>query len=146
MLLTIRGLLLHRLGPLAIACGGFAILYVAARQFTGDYGLIGLSDNAVRSIAHFTVFGGLALLMAKALFGQYLLCWVISVLLATGDEIHQLFIKFRFAGIEDWLINGVGISTFLLAGFLLDQLHCGAKPFPWFRMAGAVRRKRSICC
>ena len=111
-----------RLPMFIAAATGFAVLYLAARQFDGNYGLLGLSDEAIRGCGHFVVYGCLALLTAKALFNEYLLAGVLSVWLATGEEIHQLFVRYRFACIEDWVINVAGISTFLLAAYALDYL------------------------
>ena len=111
-----------RLPMLVVAVAGFAVLYLAARRFDGNYGLLGLSDEAVRRFAHFVVYGGLALLTAKALFNEYLLAGVLSVLLATGEEIHQLFVPYRFASMHDWAINMAGVSTFLLTAYALGHL------------------------
>ncbi len=118
--LTVLPLPARRLAFLAAALTGFVVLYAAARQFAGDMDMLGLSDEVVRTIAHFTVYGTLALLMAKALFNHYLLCWIITILLATGEEIHQLFVPFRFACPQDWMVNVAGISMFLVAAHLVD--------------------------
>ena len=118
-LLTAYQPLLTRTALVSVALAGFTLLYLAARSFAGDYGVIGLSDDTIRAIAHFTVYGSLALVLAKALFNQFLLCWSISIALATGEEIHQLFVAYRFASTGDWMINLAGISVFLLAGHLL---------------------------
>ena len=105
----------QRLALMSIVAAGFAVLFLAARRFTADLGIIGLSDDAVRVIAHFCVYGTLAVLLAKALFSQYLLAWIVIVPLATGEELHQLFVPYRFCGIGDWAINMTGITVFLLA-------------------------------
>ena len=107
---------------MAAAICGFGVLYLAARQFDGEYAFFGLSDNAIRAMAHFTVYGTLALLTAKALFNQYLLAWIISVLLSTGEEIRQLFIPYRFGSVGDWMINVAGITLFLAAARLAGAI------------------------
>lgn len=111
----------HRVLLFATALVGFGVLYVGARLFTGDYGVAGLSDDAIRTMAHFGVYGTLALLLAAALRGRGLLAWLLTVLLATAEETHQLFVQFRFACIGDWLVNVAGISAFLIAAALLHQ-------------------------
>ena len=104
---------------LTTALWGFALLYLAARAFDGDYTVVGFSDNAVRLMAHFPVYGSLALLLAKALCNQYLLAWLISTVAATGEETHQLFVPFRFSSVEDWSVHMLGITVFLLAAYLI---------------------------
>lgn len=95
------------------------MLYLAARALGFEVQVAGISDQDIRPIAHFCVYGLLALLLAKALWDQYLLAWLIAIVLATGEEVHQLFVPFRYAGVTDWLINFAGITVFLLAGKLL---------------------------
>ena len=112
----------HRTGATA-ACG-FMILYAAAHHLTGDYGLFGLSNDAVRSAAHFYGYGALALLLSKALFNQYLLVWIISVLTATVEEIHQIVVPCRCACLEDWGLNVAGIILFPPSRVCRRTYHC----------------------
>lgn len=111
---------------------GFTTLYVAAGRFGFDAGIMGLSDDAVRTIAHFTVYGSLAFLLARALRNWHLLAWLISVLAATGEEINQLFINWRFSCIEDWMLNVAGITTFILLS-----------KFAWPWALGVLRQVRA---
>jgi hypothetical protein len=104
----------QRILALTSAAICFAILYFAAKLFIGNYSLLGLDDNTIRSIAHFSVYGTLALIVARALWNIAPLAWLITVLFATAEELHQLFVQYRFACIQDWTINIMGITTFLL--------------------------------
>jgi VanZ family protein len=97
-----------------MATSAFATLFAAASWFIGDMGVAGLSDNAVRCVAHFTVYGTLATLVARSLWNMHLLAWLIVTLAATAEEIHQLFIQYRFASAGDWAINLAGITVFLV--------------------------------
>lgn len=105
----------QRFVALAAATAAFGVLYFAARLFIGDYGLLGLDDNAIRSIAHFCVYGTLGLIVARALWNMATLAWLITVLFATAEELHQLFVQYRFACVEDWAMNVAGITAFLAA-------------------------------
>jgi hypothetical protein len=104
----------HRFAILGLATSAFATLFAAASWFIGDMGIAGLSDNAVRTCAHFTVYGTLAALVARSLWNMHLLAWLIVTLAATAEEIHQLFVQYRFACVDDWLVNMAGITVFLL--------------------------------
>lgn len=104
---------------LAVAACGFGVLYTAARALGFEVQVAGVSDAAVRPVAHFCVYGMLAVLVAKALWDQHLLAWLIAIVLATGEEIHQLFVPLRYAGIGDWLVNLAGITAFLVGAKLL---------------------------
>jgi len=104
----------HRFAILGLAASAFATLFAAASWFIGDMGVVGLSDNAVRSVAHFTVYGTLAALVARSLWNMHLLAWLIVTLAATAEEVHQLFVQYRFASVGDWAINIAGITVFLL--------------------------------
>lgn len=99
---------------LLLAAGGFAVLYLAASRFVGDMGLAGLSDEQVRAVCHFSVYGLLAAAVARALSGHHLAAWLITVVLATGEEVHQFYVPSRFACVDDWLMNVAGITTFLV--------------------------------
>ena len=112
---------LRRALALIVAASGFSVLYFAARALGFEVQVAGISDQDVRPIAHFCVYGVLALILAKALWNQYLLAGLIAVLLATGEEVHQLFVPFRYAGVSDWLINVAGITAFLVAARLLAR-------------------------
>jgi hypothetical protein len=106
---TIRRLLL-----LAIAAAGFGTLYFASPFFAGDYGVAGLSDDFVRDVAHVVVYGTLAATLGWALSWRTL-AWLLSVLCASAEEVHQLFIPWRFGCLGDWCLNVAGITLFLLA-------------------------------
>ena len=111
----------RRLLPLLAALAVIAVLYAASSQFTGDYGLPGISEHTVRGVAHFLVYGTLALMVAAALYRWHLAAWLICILLATGEEVHQLFVPGRFCSMGDWLINVCGITFFLLAAWGLGR-------------------------
>ena len=109
----------RRLLGLSLAAAGFGVLFLAARSLGFDLEVAGISDEDVRPFAHFCVYGSLAVLLAKALWRQHLLAWLIAVVLATGEEVHQLFVPFRYATLTDWAVNIAGITVFLLAAKLI---------------------------
>jgi hypothetical protein len=99
---------------LMLAACGFGVLYFAAQALGLELKVAGISDEDLRPIAHFCVFGTLAVMIAQAVWSQYLLAWLLAVVLATGEEMHQLFVPYRYAGVGDWLINVAGITVFLI--------------------------------
>jgi len=108
----------RRLLAMSFAAAGFGVLFLAAQSLGFDLEVAGISDEAVRPIAHFSVYGALAVLLAKALWRQHLLAWLIAVLLATGEDVHQLFVPSRYATLTDWAVNVAGITAFLLVARL----------------------------
>ena len=106
-------------GLLAVYLGVVASLYLAASAFAMDTGFAGLTDDQVRLGLHFVVYGSLAVCLARALGNWHLLAWLITSLLATGEEIHQLFVPFRFSCLGDWMTNLAGITMFLVIHYLL---------------------------
>lgn len=103
-----------------LAC--FALLYLAARQLAVDVRIAGVDEALLRNIAHFGVYGLLASLLAKACCNRYRLAWFVSLLLATGEEVHQLFVPGRYFGVDDLLLNFSGITTFILLTYLLSPI------------------------
>ncbi len=97
------------------AISGFAILFLAAKVFGTNLAIAGLSEHAVRTIAHFTGFGCLAILITTALKQRYGLGWIISVALASTEELHQLYVPGRYFTLDDLLVNALGVTVFLLA-------------------------------
>ncbi|MAE63789.1 MAG: hypothetical protein CMJ18_05910 [Phycisphaeraceae bacterium] len=115
---SIAGQRTRRLAALAICATGFTVLFAGAKHLAGDLSVAGLSDEFIRGMAHFCGFGLLALILARAIGQRFLLAWLVSMVLATGEEVHQLVVPFRCSCPGDWLINAMGISTILIAGWL----------------------------
>ncbi len=107
-----------RLAALGITVAGFAVLYRAAKVFGGDYAVLGFSDDMVRAASHFMGYGMLALLLSAAMGHWRLATWLIILLLAGTDEIHQLFIPGRYCSLGDWTINVAGVTCFLSVDWL----------------------------
>jgi hypothetical protein len=111
-----------RLGAGLLAGAGTATLFFAAQAFGFDASIPGIDEELVRAAAHFTVYGALAMLVAIALGHWRLLAWTIVMLAATAEELHQLFVPGRYAGVSDWLTNAAGITVFLLLSGLWSHL------------------------
>jgi len=128
--------------PGVLAAGGFLTLLLRPQWFTADAGILGLSDLAVRSVAHLCVYGTLAVLLCHGLFrGRLILLgWLISVLLATAEEIHQLFVPYRFGCLRDWAIDMVGITCFVLAYRWMNHRHHHAARGPGEDSAAASKK------
>lgn len=93
---------------------GFGTLLFVAPHVGQDVDIMGLSDDTVHTIAHLAVYGGLAILVATALGGRLVLSWILTILLAGGEEWHQQFVPGRIVGWDDMLLNVVGISAALM--------------------------------
>jgi hypothetical protein len=120
LLQTARRLLL-----LSIALAGFGTLYFGSSWFAGSYGVAGLSDDFVRDCAHVIVYGTLAAILGWALSWRTL-AWLISVICATAEEVHQLFVPWRYGCVTDWLLNLTGITLFLVLTYVLAQWRANA--------------------
>lgn len=122
--------LAYRTTLLAITAVGFATLFAAARAFGGDMSLPGIPEPVVRGAGHFTVYGLLAVALAMATGRQFLFAWLLVMLLATAEELHQLVIPYRYCGIADWLINLAGVTTWLTAAWLWSPRHPVSRAVP----------------
>ncbi len=96
-----------------IAAAGFFMLLARPQWFAGDAGVWGISDRMVRLAGHFVVYGLLSAILARALGRRLLLAFVVGAMLATAEEIHQLFVPYRFGCVSDWLVNLAGMAAFL---------------------------------
>ncbi len=71
-------------------------------------------------LAHFVVFGVLAVLLARALFLGWRRCWLafwLAILGTVGygalDELHQYFVPYRNASGYDLIADGLGALMFV---------------------------------
>lgn len=102
-----------------------AVLLVAGVFIGGAQPVaVGLFAPPWDKVAHATVFGLLAVLLAVALRGAHLLhgfraigvplalvlAAMLSAVVAGADEIHQLWLPGRMAGWDDWLADATGIA------------------------------------
>ena len=100
--------------------------------FINTFGHIGLGRVAqkflfyvdIRKIAHFVLFF-LFSMICYLIFSfeniklRYSICFILSLLLAAADEIHQSFISGRTATISDVFIDIIGASFGLLIVYFL---------------------------
>lgn len=80
-------------------------------------GLIDKYHLFVRKMAHGTEYAILGILLCgtvvkdKCSFISVLLPWIIGVLYAISDEVHQLFVSDRAGQVMDVLIDSVGVTA-----------------------------------
>lgn len=121
---TVRAIILHQRILLGIAVAvGFSVLYLGSRFFGNEgikYLFAGIEGESFHTAGHIFVYGTLSVLLARALDGRYLLAWLISNLLAAGEEWHQLVVPGRVASIEDEMLNFVAITFFLLLAWAIE--------------------------
>lgn len=95
------------------------LLFGAARLLGGDLGVLGIPEPVVRGAGHFTVYGTLAVATATVLGRRFLLAWLVIMVLATVEELHQLVVPYRWCSMADWSINAAGITLGLTTVWLL---------------------------
>lgn len=85
----------------------------------------GISINLIiRKLAHFTVFGVLALLIWNCLKKyrfSYILAWTLTFIYAVSDEWHQSFTPGREASFKDVLIDSLGALIVLSLVFIINN-------------------------
>jgi VanZ family protein len=98
----------------ALSTGIAAIIIQAIEKFSGHIGFdLAQFDHIVRKNAHFFVYLVLGVLVFHALKRNggnrnILLAFLICVLYAISDEIHQIFVPGRGPGVKDVLIDSTG--------------------------------------
>ncbi len=98
----------------AAAAVGFATLYLASQTFAGDFNPVIVSQETVHNAGHVVVYGGLALLLTKGLGRRRIhLAWLISIALATGEELYQTTVPGRVASFQDGMLNIIAITLAL---------------------------------
>lgn len=75
-----------------------------------------ISEETLRTAAHFLEFTGLAVLVFNALYQTCsktmpFISFVISSAYAATDEIHQLFVEERACSLFDWFIDSLGAAS-----------------------------------
>lgn len=91
---------------------------------------VGKFQFIVRKLAHFSVYlalgftlsAGMQTFVKLRVFVRTLFAFIIGVLYAISDEIHQIFVPGRSCELRDMLIDSTGIligSLFIMALFLL---------------------------
>ena len=79
-------------------------------------------DFLFKKSAHFTVFGTLAMLIWRALEWRprgWRWAWLLTVLYACSDELHQSFVAGRHPQVTDVIIDACGAATALLVAWLI---------------------------
>ncbi len=95
------------------------IFYLSSFPSLPDYGSF---DLMVKKLAHFTVYAILYFLLFRAFHSTqprqsppgsraYVYPAIIAVLYAISDEVHQSFVPFRNATIQDVIIDSTGIAA-----------------------------------
>ena len=120
-----RGKLRAGLQP---ACALAALVLVAGLFIGGAQPFaVGLFTEPWDKVAHATVFGVLAVLLALALRGAHvlhgrtalglrhtlLLAALLAAMVAGADEIHQIWLPGRMEGWDDWLADVAGVALAL---------------------------------
>jgi len=108
-----------------LALSGFAFFYLAGQLFGNDgieYLFADVDWEALHVAGHIFVYGFLAVLLARAIGNRWVLAWLISNVLAAGEEYHQLIVPGRVACVEDALLNLASITVFLALACLLQSL------------------------
>jgi len=84
---------------------------------------VGLFPPPWDKLAHIVAFGSLAVLVEFALRPRMWLFFALPLLVSALDEIHQIWLPGRSAGVDDWLAGAVGVT---LAWLLLRHTRLNA--------------------
>ncbi|HQO17422.1 MAG TPA: VanZ family protein [Methylotenera sp.] len=109
--------------PLRIlaGCGFFimlALLFIGGHQPASGH----LFTPPWDKVAHFSFFATLTLLGAIAFIRLPLaLLGIMVMALGGADEIHQLFVPGRHAGLDDWAADATGCVLALMVAFWLRK-------------------------
>ncbi|HEY4689685.1 MAG TPA: VanZ family protein [Anaerolineae bacterium] len=105
-----------RLGSWMAVLGwmGF-IFFLSAQPSFPDLGLSDRVQEALRVVAHFTLYVVLSLLTSRAVtddsqraFARFLIVIAICAVYALSDEWHQSFVPNRKADVFDWAVDMIG--------------------------------------
>ena len=114
-------------------------------SLSGVEGIPTKGGNLIPIAYHFIVFFLFSFFVLSAIKGNkkmkssYILTtWIISIIQAILDEIHQIFVPFRGAGLEDVLINSIGIFSATIL-FLISKNY-----YKLLKISPILRGKKSI--
>lgn len=120
---------------LVIAC--MAVIFSLSAQTAGESSEVSgwlifmlklnISQDFIRTVAHFLEYAGLSVLVFNALFQTFdyqrpFVSLIISVLYAATDEIHQLFVEGRAFQISDIVVDSLGAASGIIVLILLIKL------------------------
>jgi VanZ family protein len=86
-------------------------------------------DVLLKKAGHFTEYAILATLIWRALDWRrhaWIWAWLLAVLYAGTDELHQRFVTNRHSNIWDVVIDGCGAATALVVVWLITRHRYGA--------------------
>ena len=88
---------------------------------------LNISQDFIRTVAHFLEYTGLAVLIFNALYQTFgyqrpFAALIVSSLYAVSDEIHQLFVEGRAFQISDIVIDSLGAAGGITVLILLIKL------------------------
>jgi len=92
------------------------IFYVSSLSFGPGPGMITIIPFAYHVIVFFLLSFFISTLIQdkKTKKSKIILAIIISVIFAILDEVHQIFVPYRGAGVEDVLIDSLGIFSGML--------------------------------
>ena len=88
---------------------------------------LNISQDFIRTVAHFLEYTGLAVLIFNALYQTFgyqrpFVALIVSSLYAVSDEIHQLFVEGRAFQVSDIVIDSLGAAGGIIVLILLIKL------------------------
>lgn len=89
--------------------GVLALFVLGAQPFA-----VGIFPVPYDKLAHALVFGGLFLVLLRALVIPVWLAVAIPLLVSGADEFHQFFLPGRQPGLDDWFAGCAGVAVALL--------------------------------
>jgi VanZ family protein len=122
-----------------------ALIYVASDQSRLPQAPNHLLDVLLKKSGHFAAYALLAMLVLQALGGpsggrtrrRFVLTWLLAVLYAITDEIHQSYVPGRTAAALDVVIDGAGALLGLSLRAALRRFGMARLPANWWQAFGA---------
>ena len=122
-----------------------ALIYLVSDQSRLPQAPTGLLDLLLKKGGHLTAYAVLAVLVYRALGklpgdrgrARFIMAWVLTVLYAVTDEIHQSHVPGRTAAAFDVAIDGSGALLGLSLRLALRRWGAERLPAPWRRAPSA---------
>lgn len=106
-----------------LTCLGLALVMTVNLFYLGaGPGAVNLFEPPWDKVAHFTAFAALSTLMAVGI-GLRRPWWTLAAvcLIGLGDELHQVWLPGRSAGVDDWAVDALAGACVVASGWWIQR-------------------------
>lgn len=100
-----------RLVALLTAAVILSALILAAPVAARPFNLPWVTDRALHTIAHLTIWALVGLMLTLGMGRWAGLAWPLGLLLAAAEELHQSLVPGRTVDMHDWLLNAAAVTA-----------------------------------